>query len=114
MLEWRLVGRGLRNPQILARDKQGGVLAINRVVSSGLPDKWWLTGPNYGLGTEHDSQAEAKAAAQHWADTANAPIGRTRSPEPPACRSNNASGLIDVRHRTPQRVAGLAAACDHH
>lgn len=73
MLEWRLVGRGLQNPQILARDKQGGVLAINRVVSSELPDKWWLTGPNYGLGTEHDSQAEAKAAAQHWDDTGERP-----------------------------------------
>jgi hypothetical protein len=69
MLVWRLVGRGLRNPQILARDKQGGVLAINRVVSGGLPDEWRLTGPNYGFGTQHDSQAEAKAAAQHWADT---------------------------------------------
>jgi hypothetical protein len=69
MLEWRLVGRGLQNPQILARDRQGGVLAVNRVVSSELPDKWWLTGPNYGLGTEHNSQAEAKAAAQHWDDT---------------------------------------------
>jgi hypothetical protein len=73
MLEWRLVGRGLQNPQILARDAQGGVLAINRVVSSELPDKWWLTGPTYGLGTEHDSQAEAKAAAQHWADTGEHP-----------------------------------------
>ncbi len=76
MLEWRLVGRGLHNPQILARDKHGGVLAINRVVSSELPDKWWLTGPNYGLGTEHDSQAEAKAAAQHWDDTGERPDGR--------------------------------------
>lgn len=37
------------------------------------PDKWWLTGPNYGLGTEHDSEAEAKAAAQHWADTGERP-----------------------------------------
>lgn len=73
MLEWRLVGRGLHNPQILARDAQGGVLAINRVVSSELPDKWWLTGPNYGVGTEHDSQAEAKAAAQHWADSGERP-----------------------------------------
>ena len=69
MLEWRLVGRGLDNPQILAHDGLGGVLAINRVVSLRLPDQWWLTGPNYGLGTAHDSQAEAKAAAQHWADT---------------------------------------------
>lgn len=69
VLEWRLVGRGLHNPQILARDARGGMLAINRVVSSQLPDKWWLTGPNYGLGSEHDSQADAKAAAQQWADT---------------------------------------------
>jgi hypothetical protein len=69
MLDWRLVGRGLTNPQILARDPQGGVLAINKVSSREGPDKWWLTGPNYGLGTEHDSQADAKAAAQHWADT---------------------------------------------
>ena len=69
MLEWRLVGRGRRNPQILAPDEQGGVLAIIRVLSGGRPDKWWLTGPNYGLGTEHDSQAAAKAAAQRWADT---------------------------------------------
>ena len=73
VLEWRLVGRGLQNPQILAPDEQGGVLAINRVLSVGLPDKWWLTGPNYGLGTEHDSQVEAKAAAQHWADTGERP-----------------------------------------
>jgi hypothetical protein len=73
VLEWRLVGSGLRNPQILAPDQQGGVLAINRVRSVGLPDKWWLTGPNDGLGTEHDSQAEAKAAAQHWADTGERP-----------------------------------------
>jgi hypothetical protein len=35
VLEWRLVGRGRRNPQILARDEQGGVLAINRVLSGG-------------------------------------------------------------------------------
>jgi hypothetical protein len=34
---------------------------------------WWLTGANYGVGTEHDSQAEAKAAAQHWADTGERP-----------------------------------------
>ena len=44
MLDWRLVGRGLDNPQILARDRQGGVLAINRVRYTGRPDKWWLTG----------------------------------------------------------------------
>ena len=46
--------------------------AINRVVSSQLPDKWWLTGPNYGLGTEHDSQADAKAAAHDGLIPANA------------------------------------------
>jgi hypothetical protein len=69
MLEWRLVGRGLNNPQILAHDGQGGLLAINRVVSEGRPDQWWLTGPNYGLGTTHGSQADAKSAGQHWADT---------------------------------------------
>lgn len=73
MLDWRLVGRGLNNSQILARDPHGGVLAINRVMSREGPDKWWLTGPNYGLGTEHHSQAEAKAAAQHWADTGERP-----------------------------------------
>jgi hypothetical protein len=69
VLAWRLVGRGLDNPQILARDGQGGLLAINRVMTTGQPDKWWLTGPSYGLATEHDSQDEAKAAAQHWAET---------------------------------------------
>jgi hypothetical protein len=69
MLQWRLVGRGVDNPQILARDPQGGLLAINRVKRTGQPDTWWLTGPNYGLGSEHESQDEAKAAAQHWADT---------------------------------------------
>jgi hypothetical protein len=69
MLQWRLVGRGVDNPQILARDPQGGLLAINRVRSIGQPDRWWLTGPRYGLGSEHESQDEAKAAAQHWADT---------------------------------------------
>ncbi len=68
MLDWRLVGRGLDNPQILAPDGQGGILAINRVMTTDQPDKWWLTGPNYGLGTEHDSQDEAKAAAQQWAE----------------------------------------------
>lgn len=74
MLDWRLVGRGVENPQILARDGQGGLLAINRVVAStGRAERWWLTGPNYGLGTEHESQAEAKAAAQHWADTGERP-----------------------------------------
>jgi hypothetical protein len=69
VLAWRLVGRGLDNPQILAPDGRGGLLAINRVMTTGQPDKWWLTGPNYGLGTEHASQDEAKAAAQHWAET---------------------------------------------
>jgi hypothetical protein len=73
MLEWRLVGRGLRNQQILARDAQGGALAINRVMSRVGPDKWWLTGPSYGLGTEHGSQADAKAAAQKWVDTGARP-----------------------------------------
>lgn len=73
MLQWRLVGRGVQNPQILAHDGRGGLLAINKVASPGQPDKWWLTGPNYGLGTEHESQAEAKAAAQHWADTGERP-----------------------------------------
>lgn len=73
MLQWRLVGRGVENPQILARDPLGGLLAINRVVSLGQPDKWWLTGPNYGLGTEHESQDDAKAAAQHWADAGERP-----------------------------------------
>ena len=73
ILDWRLVGRGLDNPQIRARDPRGGVLGINRVMSREGPDKWWLTGPNYGLGTEHDSEAEAKAAAQHWADTGERP-----------------------------------------
>jgi hypothetical protein len=69
MLQWRLVGRGFDNPQILARDPQGELLAINRVRSMGRADTWWLTGPSYGLGSEHESQDEAKAAAQHWADT---------------------------------------------
>lgn len=73
MLEWRLVGRGFDNPQILAHDGRGALLAINRVMSTGRPDAWWLTGPNYGLGTEHNSQADAKAAAQHWADTGERP-----------------------------------------
>jgi hypothetical protein len=73
VLEWRLVGRGLNNPQILAHDGQGGVLAINKVVSFGRPDQWWLTGPNYGLGTAHDSRADAKATAQHWADAGERP-----------------------------------------
>jgi hypothetical protein len=78
MLEWRLVGRGLRNPQIRARDPRGRVLTINRVMSTEGPDKWWLTGPSYGLGTEHESQADAKAAAQHWVDTGERP-GQTSS-----------------------------------
>jgi hypothetical protein len=69
MLQWRRVGTRVDNPQILARDPQGGLLAINRVESKGQPDKWWLTGPSYGLGSEHESQDEAKAGAQHWADT---------------------------------------------
>jgi len=73
MLQWRLVGRGIDNPQILARDPQGGLLAINRVKSTRRPDTWWLTGPSYGLGSEHESQDEAKAAAQHWADTGERP-----------------------------------------
>lgn len=49
------------------------MLQINKVASMGRPDKWWLTGPNYGLGTDHDSQAEAKVAAQHWADAGERP-----------------------------------------
>lgn len=73
MLEWRLVGRGLRNPQILARDPQGGLLAINRVTLKDRPDQWWLTGPNYGAGTAHASEAAAKAAAEHWAQTGERP-----------------------------------------
>jgi hypothetical protein len=73
MLQWRRVGRGVDNPQILARDPQGGLLPINRVKSMRQPDKWWLTGPGYGLGSEHESQDEAKAAAQHWADTGERP-----------------------------------------
>jgi hypothetical protein len=73
MLQWRLVGRGVDNPQILARDPQGGLLAINRVMSMGRPETWWLTGPGYGPGSEHESQDEAKAAAQHWADTGERP-----------------------------------------
>jgi hypothetical protein len=50
MLEWRLVGRGLDNPQILARDGQAGLLAINNVASTKRPDEWRLTGPSYRLG----------------------------------------------------------------
>lgn len=69
MLDWRLVGRGLDNPQIVARVGKGGPLSINRVMTAGQPDRWWLTGPNYGLGSAHASQAEAKAAAQLWAET---------------------------------------------
>jgi hypothetical protein len=73
MLDWRLVGRSRQNPQILAREEQGGVLAINRVRSTGQPDRRWSTRANCGLGTEHGSQAEAKAVAQHWADTGKRP-----------------------------------------
>lgn len=69
MLEWRLVGRGLDNPQLLAHDGHGGLLAINRVLSAQGPTQWWLTGANYGPGTAHGSEAEAKAAAQEWADS---------------------------------------------
>jgi hypothetical protein len=69
MLQWRRVGTRVDNPQILARDPHGGLLAINRVKSMGQPDKWSLTRPGYGLGSEHESKEEAKAAAQHWADT---------------------------------------------
>jgi hypothetical protein len=39
----------------------------------GQPDRWWLTGPGYGLGSEHESQDEARAAAQRWADTGERP-----------------------------------------
>ena len=46
------MGTGLNNPQIRARDPRGGVLGINRVRYRDGPDKWWLTGPSYGLGTE--------------------------------------------------------------
>jgi len=74
MLDWRLVGRGVENPQIITWDGRGGLLSINRVAASkDRPESWWLTGPNYGLGTEHESQTEAKAAAQHWADTGERP-----------------------------------------
>jgi hypothetical protein len=73
MLEWRRVGRGLDNPQILAHDGQGGLLAINKVASAQGRGQWWLTGPNYGPGTAHGSKAEAKAVAQHWADTGEHP-----------------------------------------
>lgn len=80
VLQWRLVGRGLSNPQILARDGRGGLLAINRVRSSDAPDTWWLTGPNYGAGTAHASQAEAKAAAERWAETGERPGGVSSEP----------------------------------
>ena len=73
MLDWRLVGRGLNNPQILTHDGKGGLLAINWVQPFDGREQWWLTGPNYGLGTAHSSQADAKAAAQHWADTGERP-----------------------------------------
>jgi hypothetical protein len=43
VLQWRLVGKGEDNPQILARDPQGGLLTVNRVKSMRQPDKWWLT-----------------------------------------------------------------------
>lgn len=69
MLEWRLVGGGLDNPQLLAHDGRGGLLAINKVASAQRSDQWWLTGPNYGLGTAYGSEDEAKVVAQHWADT---------------------------------------------
>jgi len=82
LLDWRLVGRGLNNPQIRARDPQGGVLAINGVTSRNGPDIWWLTGPNNGLGTDHDSEAEAKAAAQRWADTGERPDQTNPNPDP--------------------------------
>lgn len=72
-LDWRLVGRGLENPQIVARDPDGGVLAINRVITTGKPDTWWLTGANYGPGSAHASIDDAKATAQHWADTGSRP-----------------------------------------
>jgi aminoglycoside/choline kinase family phosphotransferase len=39
MLQWRLVGRGVDNPQILARDPQGGLLAINTIMAMARPDK---------------------------------------------------------------------------
>ena len=48
-------------------------MAINKVVSSDRADQWWLTGPNYGLGTAHDALAQAKAAAKRWADTGERP-----------------------------------------
>lgn len=69
MLDWRLVGRGLDNPQLLARDQRGNVLAINRVKLNDGPDRWCLSGEGYGLASFHASETEAKAAAQHWADT---------------------------------------------
>lgn len=72
-LDWRLVGTGLNNPQICARDPQGGVLRINKVTSRDGPDKWWLSGPYYGAATKHDSEDEAKSVAQHWADTDERP-----------------------------------------
>lgn len=45
------------------------MLAINKVVSTDAPDRWCLTGANYGPASFHHSQAEAKAAAQHWDET---------------------------------------------
>jgi hypothetical protein len=49
-----------RTPKILARNSQGELLALNRVRSKGQPDKWWSTGPGYGLGSEHGHRMKRK------------------------------------------------------
>lgn len=62
---WRLAGRGLDNPQLLARDQRGEVLTINRVKLNSVPDRRGLS----GLRAFNAPETEATAAAQHWADT---------------------------------------------
>jgi hypothetical protein len=79
MLEWRLVGGGLDNPQVLAHDGQGGLLAINKVVSTMRPDEWWLTGPKCGLwdGPQLAGRSEGRSTTlgRHWPPPGSGCVG---------------------------------------
>ena len=84
VLEWRLVGRGLDNPQILAHDGRGGVLAINRVLSLRQLDQWWLTGQITSLGPFTTQRLKRRALPSIGQTPASACSGLAVGLESPA------------------------------
>ena len=79
-------------------------------MSLGQPDKErWLTGPNYGLGSEHESQDDAKAVCSGTGPTpANALIRQTRTPE----TSKSAGRRFPEIHEPAWRRSRIGFRCD--